>query len=169
MVWFRVDDGFWSHPKVLPLPNSSVGLWLRAGCWSAAHLQDGHVPVHALRMLGSTTDRGRLVDAGLWIEREDGSVQFHDWEHYQPTRSEVEQRRMKDRRRQQDWRMSQGVSQRDIQRDIQRDSQRESQRESRNPRPVPARRAPLPPTTPTPPPLRDVLADLDRRIEKDND
>lgn len=159
MTWFKVDDTFWSHPKVLPLPNSAVGLWLRAGCWAASHLTDGHVPLHALKMLGTSTDRGRLIESGLWIERDDGSIQFHDWEHYQPTRAQVEQKRMADRKRQQDWR------DRLSQRDKQRESQRQSRRESRNPRPDPSRRDP---PTPQPPNVREVLADLEKRIEDDD-
>ncbi len=31
MVWFKIDDGFWSHPKVLELSDAAVALWTRAG------------------------------------------------------------------------------------------------------------------------------------------
>ena len=35
MVWFKVDDGFYSSSKVLSIPRTSrlaaVGLWLRVG------------------------------------------------------------------------------------------------------------------------------------------
>ena len=38
MVWFKVDDGFYSSQKVLSMPRScrlaAVGLWTMAGNWS---------------------------------------------------------------------------------------------------------------------------------------
>lgn len=47
MSWFRVHDGFHSHPAVraaLLREPSSLALWTLAGSWSAAHRTDGHVP-----------------------------------------------------------------------------------------------------------------------------
>lgn len=33
MTWFKVDDGFYDHPKVDQLPNAAVGLWVKCGAW----------------------------------------------------------------------------------------------------------------------------------------
>jgi hypothetical protein len=86
--WFKVDDGFWSHPKVLDLPASAVALWVRAGSYAAQHLTDGEVKTSTLRMLGhDEADAEALVDVGLWDGKTDGksgSYQFHDWGRYQP-------------------------------------------------------------------------------------
>jgi hypothetical protein len=88
--WFKVDDGFWSHPKTLQLSDGAVALWLRSGSWSMHHLTDGHIPPHALRILSAKPRFvNELTTVSLWFQTKDG-YQFHDWETYQPTREHVE-------------------------------------------------------------------------------
>jgi len=88
MPWFKVDDGFWSHPKVIELSPASVALWVRAGSYSAQHLTDGFVSRSVVRILGHASgDADSLVEAGLWDGKPDGKpagYQFHDWGNYQP-------------------------------------------------------------------------------------
>lgn len=93
MTWFKVDDGFWSHPKVLTLSDEAVALWVKAGSYCGKHLTDGYVSGEILRWLTSSrTAAGELVAAGLWDNAVDG-YEFHDWHAYQDTRSAVEKRR----------------------------------------------------------------------------
>ena len=96
MTWFKVDDGFWSHPKTATLSDAAVTLWVRAGAYSCQHLTDGVIAKPVLRLVGVESAAGELVDAGLWIEHPDGWV-FHDWDDYQETRDAV-------RKRRDDWR-----------------------------------------------------------------
>lgn len=96
MTWFKVDDALATHDKVLKAGNSAMGLWVRAGAWCAQHLTDGHVPTHAVRLLGNTAQANALVKAGLWVKVDDG-YRFHEWHDYQPTREHVE--RVRDERR----------------------------------------------------------------------
>lgn len=82
MAWARVDDGWWSHPKVLGLSLESRGLWITALSWSCAQ-RKSRVPHHLARMVGATEDQtAELVDAGLWRETE-GGWEIHDWAEYQ--------------------------------------------------------------------------------------
>lgn len=100
MVWFKVEDTFALHPKVITVGNAPLGLWLRAGSWSASQLTDGFIPASLVATLGGkTADAHRLVAAGLWDEV-DGGYRFHDWQHYQPTRADVEANRAAQRERQ---------------------------------------------------------------------
>ncbi|MGN8024715.1 hypothetical protein [Microbacterium sp. 22242] len=92
MVWFKVDDGFWSHPKVLPLSADAVALWVRAGAYCAHQLTNGLVSPQALRMLADRDAAVELANAGLW-DVVPGGFQFHDWAKYQPTREQVEAER----------------------------------------------------------------------------
>lgn len=93
MPWFRVDDRFAMHPKVIAAGNTAIGLWVRAGSWSAQLLTDGQVPRGPLAALGGKPrDAQSLVDAGLWTVTETG-WSFHDWDGFQPSRAEVEQLR----------------------------------------------------------------------------
>lgn len=96
MPWFKVDDQFWSHPKVIELSSDAIALWVRAGSYAAQQLTDGRITVGALRML--TADRAvadELVLGGLWVQVDQRTWAFKDWHDYQPTSAEVEDRRAK--------------------------------------------------------------------------
>jgi hypothetical protein len=100
VTWFRVDDTFSTHPKVLRAGNAALGLWARAGSWSAAQLTDGFVPTDMVAVLGGRkSDVAKLIDVGLW-EPVHGGYKFHQWEQYQPTRKQVEADRAAWRERQ---------------------------------------------------------------------
>ena len=99
MAWFKVDDGFWSHPKTAALSDSAVTLWVRAGSYSCQHLTDGLIEHHVLRLVGEREAACELESAGLWVEV-DGGWRFHDWNEYQETSETVKQRRADARERQ---------------------------------------------------------------------
>lgn len=89
MVWFKVDDGLWAHPKFAALSDSAQALWLRAGAWCSQQLTDGHVPAHMGPMLRLTEEAaGELVRVGLW-SREGDAYRFHDWQAYNPDAATV--------------------------------------------------------------------------------
>ncbi|GAA5046381.1 hypothetical protein GCM10023259_020220 [Thermocatellispora tengchongensis] len=90
MPWFRVDDGFHSHRKVLTTKAAALGLWVIAGSWSSANLTEGFIPKAVLPRLmpGAARLAKELVAAGLWIEADNGFT-FHDWIDYNPTAEEV--------------------------------------------------------------------------------
>lgn len=90
MTWFKVDDSFHSHPKVMAASPAALGLWVVAGSWSGMNLTEGHIPAHVLPRLMPKAERlaRELVAVGLWDRVEDGFV-FHDWTVYNPTRAEA--------------------------------------------------------------------------------
>lgn len=100
MTWFKVDDSFHSHPKVLAASPAALGLWVVAGSWSGANLSDGFVPDHVLpRLLPDAASLARdLVTVGLW-RRQRGGYRFHDWAAFNPQRDTVEQERKAARER----------------------------------------------------------------------
>ena len=94
MAWFKVDDGFHSHPKVLDLSPSSIGIWALMGSWSAGYLTDGCVRANIIERFGGTSQNiAELVDSGLWIDNGDGTYQFKDWDEYQPKKVDIEAER----------------------------------------------------------------------------
>lgn len=97
MTWFKVDDSFHSHPKVMVTSPAALGLWLVAGTWSAANLTDGLVPAQALpRLLPDSEALAKeLVAVGLW-EHADGGYQFHNWTNYQPDAASLRAKRGKE-------------------------------------------------------------------------
>lgn len=96
MTWFRVDDSFPFHSKVIGLPDCAKALWLTAGAWSAGTSQPGFVPSSALVAFCGDPDTATeaLVARGLW-ERASGGFRFHDWEVYNFTADEVAERKQK--------------------------------------------------------------------------
>jgi hypothetical protein len=114
MAWFKVDDSFPNHPKVLAIPATrryaAVGLWTLAGNWAAKYLTDGMLPPEAIgsdakdvrKLRGLCTELARV---SLWHppghtcercpEVPSGYYLFHDWTDYQPTRAKVEADRRK--------------------------------------------------------------------------
>lgn len=83
MAWARVDDGWWSHPKVMGLSLAARGLWITSLSWSCQHRRD-EVPVALLGMVGADDEVvDELVDAGLWHPNGSDGWQIHDWAEYQ--------------------------------------------------------------------------------------
>lgn len=83
MTWFKVDDGWWAHPKTLALSPTAGFLWVRAGSWSGQQLTDGFIPKAALMMLGADVSiADELVHVGYW-QATAGGYQFTDWENHQ--------------------------------------------------------------------------------------
>jgi hypothetical protein len=108
VTWFKVDDGFWSHPKTLQLTPSAVALWVRAGAWSCQHLTDGFVPSYALNLFGFDEHSAvELVEVEYWHEAQ-GGYEFHDWEDYQESSGKVKERRAKNAEKLRKWREKQG-------------------------------------------------------------
>ena len=90
MPWFKVDDGFHGHPKVVELTLSAVGLWTLTGSWCAKYLTDGFVPDKTIIRLGGTVEESQeLVRADLWLTAL-GGYEFKDWADYQPLKADIE-------------------------------------------------------------------------------
>lgn len=108
MTWFKVDDGFNSHPKTRRAGLAAVGLWTVAGSWSAQHKQDGFVP----DWFATSWPQGRrlaalLVTAGLWetsVAAGEKGWRFRDWDDYQQSLAEIEREREHARERQRKFR-----------------------------------------------------------------
>lgn len=129
MTWFRVDDGFASHPKVIALQErkgweSSLALWMLGGVHCAQQLTDGAITAAAVKRLGCDPKAAEnLVATGLW-ERTESGWQYHDWADHQPTREAVLSRRAASAERQRkarDKHVSHAVTDAAVTRDATRD------------------------------------------------
>lgn len=100
MSWFRIDDDFTAHPKVIALSDAALAMWMKCGCWAqrpqnqylgglipAALLPEiAKLPAKKARDLAKElveANAGGTKEFGLWEVRENG-WQFHDWDDYQP-------------------------------------------------------------------------------------
>lgn len=97
-MWFKVDDKFHSHPKVVEAGNAAIGLWVRCASWSAEHLTDGHIPTAIRQQFDRKRTADRLIEVGLWVAEEDGYF-ITDFLDYNPSAQEVRLRRKIDAER----------------------------------------------------------------------
>lgn len=119
MTWFKVDDGFSQHPKVLRIPRAQrtacAGLWVLAGSWCAKNLTDGHLDVDMIEeFCGTKKQTAELIRVGLWHGHDhsceecppvpEGGLLFHDWAALQPSRDEILTKRRAEAERKAEWR-----------------------------------------------------------------
>ena len=110
MTWFKVDDHFWSHPKVIRTSSLALGVWVRCGSYAAAHLLDGLIDTDTVYTICPESHRvldkamAELVAVGLWEVVGETERQYHDWCDQQPTRAGVEERRRAAAERVRRWR-----------------------------------------------------------------
>lgn len=114
MPWFRIDDGWHGHPKVLMAGNAAAGLWVRCGAYSAQHLTEGFVPVEIATAYGTRKEIERLSAVGLWSPVQGGYL-IPDFLDYNPTAESVKAKRRSDAERQRRARESAAASRRDTQ------------------------------------------------------
>lgn len=88
MAWFKVDDDFFGHPKVVAAGNSAVGLFIRCGSWSSKHLTEGQIPFVIARSFGTQNQIDALLRVGLWNQKDDGYL-IPDFLEYNPSRQQV--------------------------------------------------------------------------------
>lgn len=89
MTWFKLDDGFHCHPKVLEAGNEVIGLYVRCGSWASQQLTDGFVPTSIALLYGSCELTEVLVAVNLWT-RVSGGWQMHDYLTYNPSKQQVQ-------------------------------------------------------------------------------
>jgi len=114
--WFKVDDTLHSHPKPRRAGLAAIGLWSLAGSYCSQYTTEGEVPEWFVT--GWPQGRklaGQLVTVGMWHPSghdcpdcrqpdEADAWQFHDWDHYQMTKEEIERDRELNRERQKRFR-----------------------------------------------------------------
>lgn len=101
MAWFRLDDTFPEHPKVLTAGPEAAWLLVCSIGYANRNLTDGFVPEGALHLFPFRRPSPlveRLVSAGLW-EPVPGGWVVHDFLDYQTSRAKVEQVRAQARER----------------------------------------------------------------------
>lgn len=103
MSWFKLDDGFYDHPKIVNAGNTAAGLYARCGAWCAKQLTNGFIPNEIGRSYGSQTSIKKLEAQGLW-ERVKGGWLMHDYLDYNPSRDQVQAERETTAQRQRAWR-----------------------------------------------------------------
>jgi hypothetical protein len=88
LSWFKIDDGFDTHPKTLAAGNEAAGLWVRCGAYCSRHLTEGRVPRAVALMYGDMHLIDTLVKVGLFEPIEDDWL-IHDFHDFNPSKEKV--------------------------------------------------------------------------------
>lgn len=89
MAWFKVDDRFTFHPKVLTAGNEAIGAWVRLGAYCGAHLTDGKLPAAIVLSVCGKDVAAQLVAIHFLDHAPDGSYSMHDYLEYNPSAAQV--------------------------------------------------------------------------------
>jgi hypothetical protein len=104
--WFRLDDSFHSHPKVIAAGNEAIGLYVRCGTYAAEHLTNGFIPEDIAVLYGASNPGSRrnpgtgkpetlaetLVRTKLWLRARAG-WRMRDYLDYNPSKQAVDKER----------------------------------------------------------------------------
>jgi len=110
MSWVKIDDQFFSHPKVLRAGRDARDLYLAALTYCARFLTDGFVQEESLGQLASlagiedvTASVTALLTCDMW-ETCKGGYRIHDYLDYNPSAEQVKAKRVVTARRQEKYR-----------------------------------------------------------------
>lgn len=101
MAWAKIDDKFFSHPKVRSAGRDATLLHLAALTYCNEHLTDGFIQEESIPYIAmlafidvedAKQNLSKLLSVGLWEECEGGYL-VHDYLEYNPTREMVEETR----------------------------------------------------------------------------
>jgi hypothetical protein len=98
MTWIKLDDTLPNNPKILPLSDKAFRLYIEGLCYANQYLTDGFLAQAVVNRLDSGNACKELLEAGLWIEVENGT-QIHDYCEHQTSRKVVEEKREQVRNR----------------------------------------------------------------------
>ena len=98
MTWTKLDDGFWSEPRILAVGNEAAGVFARILSYCGRHETDGAVPEEVARFIGRTKKLDELVGVGL-LEKLDNGYLVPDFLRFNPSRAQLEAKREADRKR----------------------------------------------------------------------
>jgi hypothetical protein len=121
MPWFRLEDSFHSHPKVIAAGNEAIGLYARCGTYAAEHLTNGFIREDIAVLYGASDTGSRrnpgtgkpetlaetLVRTKLW-RRTRGGWRMPDYLEYNPSKEAVDNERKARAERQRRWRERRG-------------------------------------------------------------
>lgn len=93
-AYFTLDVGYLMNPKIAPLLDTqprAVLLHIQCIAYSAQHLTDGRVPVHLAMRLACAEhcDLAMLIEMGLLLDQNDGTVLVHDYLEHQRSSTAV--------------------------------------------------------------------------------
>ncbi len=115
MGWFKVDDHYFTNPKVWEAGEDAALLNLQGIAYCSANQTDGRIPHGIAPRLTEKPNVLELIecliDAGLWKKTTKNYI-IHDYLEHQSSRAQIRAKREKAAKRQSDFRTRNGVTSR---------------------------------------------------------
>ena len=108
MVWVKLDDKFYSDPKILEVGLAGAGLYAMGLSYCGAHLTDGFIP-DSWANRQDPRSRRKLVAKSLW-KPVTGGYEVPGFTKFNPSRENVLKRREKTAERVASWRNRNAVT-----------------------------------------------------------
>lgn len=145
MAWFKLDDTWITHPKMIAAGLHGRALWVAGGTHCSQQLTDGRIVKTSLPLIAAQAGvkpsvASKLVELGLWADRGD-FYEMPDFLEYNPSRAQVlaERERWKsNKQRQRDKKRREAEDNSGDNRDVPGGLSGDSTEESSPPRPVPS-------------------------------
>ena len=94
MTWTKLDDGFWSNPKIEAAGNEAAGAYARMLSYCGMHRTDGRVPERIAKFIARPALLKRMAEYSLLVQNGSGYV-IPDYLEFNPSAEQVEERRAK--------------------------------------------------------------------------
>lgn len=101
MSWTKLDDKFWSNPKVEAIGNEAAGAYARMLSYCGDQLTDGKLTGPAARYIAKPKTIDRLAEYGFIKPYGEGWV-IPDYLEYNRSKAQVEAKREADKKRKAD-------------------------------------------------------------------
>lgn len=99
MTWTKLDDAFWSNPKVTRAGNEAAGAYARCLSYCGCHETDGAIPPDVAKFIAPPKVFKKLSEYGLVEDLNGTGYLIPDYLDFNPSRASLEAKREKDRNR----------------------------------------------------------------------
>lgn len=94
MTWTKLDDAFWSNPKVMEAGNEVAGAYTRMLSYCGQQLTEGKIPEGIARMIAKPALLQRMAEHGF-IEQNGSGWVIPDYLEFNPSAEQIRERRRK--------------------------------------------------------------------------
>ena len=94
MPWAKLDDSFWSHPKVIAAGNEAAGAYARMLSYCGNQLTDGRIPSEVAKFIAKPGLISKLEQFSFIVQNGDGYL-IPDYLAFNPSREKVTEDRRK--------------------------------------------------------------------------
>ncbi len=89
MAWVKLDDSFWSNPKVVAVGNEAAGAYVRMLSYCGQHLTDGKVDESVAKFIAKPAILRKLEEFSFLVHQGEAYL-IPDYLDFNPSSEQVE-------------------------------------------------------------------------------